>query len=467
MGIPIFPLSKNELKRQQKYEDEEVTLSDEELSMSVEGTPFDAFQRLDINRQRRLSSLHAPKDILPPDKTATVRQSNITNRADVSAQVRKSLRSIPKSSIRRSKSDIDEVEQCLGRALKDRIFTNSDFHRHESGELKQRHFKSDSNGFHRSNLVRKVSAPMQPDKETKKNLAKVHYQMAVLHGSGRFPEVVPEEPGQSFEDRPAHDAFSVLFHLSHAASLHNAPACLALARVQAGFESSVSNLLPGIVHTDFDAAKVLLRRAMDSENPPTKPKVAAGCLLFQILHDEYQMGESTTCDKEMMGVLEDTLKLVDSLEQEDNEVKQHKRAAERGFELHAGDRVEANFESEGTFYEAIVETVTGDLVTVRYEDDSSEELPMGQVRLLVPPTATQTSLGGPLSDAEAFGTDQSDDDFLIEQYELKFDLAEIKERSGSLKEASTLYEEAAGAALEAGKMKAATKWSLKASELLS
>ena len=83
---------------------------------------------------------------------------------------------------------------------------------------------------------------------------------------------------------------------------------------------------------------------------------------------------------------------------------------------------------------------------------------------MVPPTATQTTMGGPLSDEEAFGSD-SDDNFFVQVYDLKAELAELMERAGDLAQASMLYEEAADAAVAAGKMKTATQWSLKASEL--
>ena len=105
-------------------------------------------------------------------------------------------------------------------------------------------------------------------------------------------------------------------------------------------------------------------------------------------------------------------------------------------------------------------------MTVVYDDDgSSETLPSNRVRLLVPPTATQTSLGGPLSDEKAFGSEGGDDSFLLTRYELQFDLAEILEKKGENEEASVLYAEAADGAMSAGKMKLATEWSLKAAEL--
>lgn len=306
------------------------------------------------------------------------------------------------------------------------------------------------------------------------NLARVHFQLAVLHGSGRFPDVVPANDAKRPEDLPAHDAFSVLFHLSYAASLHNAPACLALARVQAGFESQVSVLLSSIVSTDFEAANMLLSRAMTSPYPPSKPKAAAGCLLFQILQDERHVGGDAgagTSATEMIQVLEDTLQLLALVQQEESDAKQHKATMERrDGGLHSGDRVEADYSLEGTYYSAVVEAVIDQddrkQVTVRYDDDNtSETLPSDHVRLTIPPTSTQTSLGGPLSDEDAFGSDRCDDSFILAKYELEFDMAELKEAAGDLASASVLYESAADGAMAEGKMKTATAWSLKAAEL--
>ena len=80
---------------------------------------------------------------------------------------------------------------------------------------------------------------------------------------GRFPEIVPEPPAGSDAEKPSHDSFSVLFHLSHAASFRNAPACLSLGQVHAGLlvlGSHVSELLINpLVTLDFDAAKDLLQ----------------------------------------------------------------------------------------------------------------------------------------------------------------------------------------------------------------
>ena len=142
-----------------------------------------------------------------------------------------------------------------------------------------------------------------------------------------------------------------------------------------------------------------------------------------------------------------------------------------------GDRVEANYCLEGTYYPGKVVQVDGDepdgggqqaMITVEYDDDgSSESLPSEHVRLLIPPTATQTTLGGPLSDEDAFGSNEDGDDkFLVPIFELQAELAQLKGEFGDVASASALYEQAADGAMSEGKMKTATQWSLKASELL-
>ena len=132
-----------------------------------------------------------------------------------------------------------------------------------------------------------------------------------------------------------------------------------------------------------------------------------------------------------------------------------------------GDRVDADYCLEGAYYAATVISLSedGSMVSVQYDDDSSEEtLSKQHVRPRVPPTATQTTLGGPLSDYDAFGGEDGDDGFLMDVYELQAELAALKEQSGDLQEACELYLKAADGAMGAGKMKRATEWSLKAGE---
>lgn len=471
LGIPIFALSRNELMCQEKYEDDEVTLSDDEGSI---GEVINNFQKLDANRIRRRSVLLSPKDLLPDGLKDTQKRSNLTCRESISKRVRSSL-VVPKPpGTTRSSNDVDEVTSCLNRAKHDLVFSHLDFHRKESGELRERCFKKKgSGGFSKRRLstcVRNVSAPMVPTQETLENLGRVHYQLAVLHGMGRFPDTVSGESGGAAED---HDASAVVFHLSYAAALQSAPACLALARVQANLDSSVSDLLNKIVPTDFEAAKELLRRAMSSPYTPTSPKAAAGCLLIQILTDESCLFGGLSCSDEMMAhLLTETIQLIDLAKKENDEAKEHKLRCS-GVKMHLnfneGNRVEGNYSLEGTYYSATVQCVSDDgrFVTVCYDDDgSSENLEMNHVRFLTPPTATQTTMGGPLSDEDAFGSEGGDDStFLMESYNLRAELAQLKERMGRRDEASELYALAADGAMDAGKMKVASEWSLKAGEL--
>jgi elongation factor 2 kinase len=142
--------------------------------------------------------------------------------------------------------------------LVDTVFDHTAFHRFESGEIKPRHFRGDTNDDMESNLGRGVSKrgtvlpkkqqpqpPMKISEETMSNLGKIHYHLACLHGADRFPEMVPSN-GECLEDRPSHCISSVVFHLCCAASLRHAPACLALARARIGLDSFVC-VFPGSV----------------------------------------------------------------------------------------------------------------------------------------------------------------------------------------------------------------------------
>jgi hypothetical protein len=87
-------------------------------------------------------------------------------------------------------------------------------------------------------MPKRAQPPMNITEETKYNLGKVHYHLACLHGTDRFPEMVSSN-GESLEEKPSHCISSVIFHLSCAASLGDAPACLALARARIGLDSFV------------------------------------------------------------------------------------------------------------------------------------------------------------------------------------------------------------------------------------
>lgn len=288
--------------------------------------------------------------------------------------------------------------------------------------------------------------------------------MACLHGLGRFPEDVPANAIHEDDtaDEP-HDVFSVLFHLCHAASLYNVPACLSLARVKAGLDTTVSSILPTVVPVDFEGAKDVLRRAMESPQSPAEPKVSAGALLFQILHDE-----GTASPVTMMSVLEDTLALKAVAEQEAEDIVRHRERAARGGGVHIGDKVEANYALEGTYYPGVVVEVSSDggAISVKYEDDDSVEiLPLEHVRQLVPPNMNPSDSACTLSDAEALGGENLDEKCILETYVMKVELAELKAAAGDVSRAAELFQEAADGAMDDGKMQTATKWSLRATEL--
>jgi hypothetical protein len=476
LGIPVFPLSKNELKHQAKYEDDVYSLSGDNSSFMEAVKGLDKFAAMDLNRNRRQSMLITPPQEINPDESRnTEKRSNMTQRD----QIRRSLTTtrMAKPIFVRTSSQMDEVKHCLDLAKKDFIFDNKAFHRKSSGEMMARPAAQ----VRQSLMIRHVSDVMVIEDETKLNLGKVHYQLAVLHGMGRFPDVVPVGPDEIKADVAPHDAFSVLFHLAHSASLGCVAACLALGRLQAGLGTTVSELLDTVVPIDFDAAKDLFRRALNSNFPPTTPKAAAGCLLYQMYLDEretqdYCEDEDTfgmnepVSDTTIMHLLEEIIKLMDESEIEEAEAKLHNNVgAEAGRQFRVGDRAEGNYCLEGSFYPGDVESVSedGQEVVIRYDDDgSTESLTLENIRLVIPPTATQTALGGPLSDKEALGSENSDEKCLTEKYELKAELAELNLKLESKEAAAALFEEASNEAMTAGKMKKASEWSLKAAELM-
>jgi hypothetical protein len=475
MGIPVFALSKNELKDQAKYEDDVYSLSSGNSSFKEAVKGLDRFAAMDLNRDRRNSVLMIPPleiQNLSEDMKDTERRSNQSKvRDDIKKSLRKSLRTPPKPVFSRTTSDVDEVKVCLDLAKQDFHFDHKAFRRKASGEMMAHVKKQDKRRS--SLLIRRVSEPMPISPETRYNLGKVHYQLAVLHGMGRFPEVVQLRPDENPQDAPPHDAFSVLYHLAHSASMNCVASCLALGRLHAGLGTCVSTLISTIAPIDFDTAKDLLQRAIQSPFPPAAPKAAAGCLLYQIYLDERESDDleaEKASDTTIMHLLDDVLKLIAESKTEEEELDCHKKRIEvTGAGFQVGDRVQGNYYLEGNFYPGVVTSVSEDGIEffVKYDDDGSiESLTKEHVRLSIPLTATQTALGGPLSDEEALGIENSDEKCLVETYELRAELAELKERVGDKQSAAALYEEASNEAMAANKMKKATELSLKASELI-
>mmetsp|Transcript_26278 Transcript_26278/g.56418 ORF Transcript_26278/g.56418 Transcript_26278/m.56418 type:complete len:758 (-) Transcript_26278:98-2371(-) len=481
LGIPIFPLSRNEKRHQAKYNDEESTLS-EEMS-ALEDDMKCRFRKLDANRQQRKSVLMRPTDIQCDHSVDTARRSNIS---DMSKTIQKSMRQLKMSTpsvIHRTKSDVDEISSSLGMGLTDAIFDHHAFHRFESGEIKPRHVRTEfpeKNGdksegrrvkgmkrgtvFAKS-MMKVTAPPMNVTAETKSNLGRVHYHLACLHGMDRFPEIVPDTHGGNVEDKPSHDIFSVIFHLCHAASLYDVPACLALARARVGLDTYVSPLLKSNVTIDFESSKEFCRRAMASERSNAAPKVAAGCLLYQIIEDE-----GTAGDVEKMNILEETLNMMKLTVEEAEIMKEHTNKQSRGKAegFHVGDKVEGNYFMEGSFYPGVVVEVgkDGNSLAIQYDDDgSTETLSNENVRSLEPASEILAAQTARLSDEEALGTVNTDEQCMFEEYDLMAKLAKLRAKTGEYSDAAALFQEAADLAMNAGKMKTANSWSMRAAEL--
>ena len=177
---------------------------------------------------------------------------------------------------------------------------------------------------------------------------------------------------------------------------------------------------------------------------------------------------ANTEDAALINLITDILSLMSVTEEEKQSKASHNKTKILAHAFHDGDRVMANYFLEGNFYPGVVDSIAEDgIITVKYDDDgSTEALSKDNVRHIIPPTATQTDLGGPLTDEEALGMENSDEKICMDAFQLKAELAELYTKTGNKEKASSLYEEASSEAMEAGKMKTATKWSLKASELV-
>jgi elongation factor 2 kinase len=181
MGIPIFPLSRNELKNQAKYDEDEVTVSDDGSTFSDE-RKLDKFARIDLNRQSRRQSLMIPPMKLElggsQEEVPTARRSNVfKTSAEVSHAIRQSMKmSMGKVKLSRSSSDVNEVMSCLRLATADPVYDHRAFHRKASGEIRERRHRTSSEPHthkRRGSVMNTVADVIVPTEETKENLGKV------------------------------------------------------------------------------------------------------------------------------------------------------------------------------------------------------------------------------------------------------------------------------------------------------
>ena len=108
----------------------------------------------------------------------------------------------------------------------------------------------------------------------------------------------------------------------------------------------------------------------------------------------------------------------------------------------------------------------GNSAVIQYDDDgSTESLTNENLRSLEPPSAISAHHTVRLSDEEALGMHNTDEECLFEDYDLMAKLAELKANTGDQSGAAELFQEAAELAMNAGKMKTANGWSMRAAEL--
>lgn len=197
-----------------------------------------------------------------------------------------------------------------------------------------------------------------------------------------------------------------------------------------------------------------------STSSTVAPRIAAGCLLFHIIDDE-----GITTDSEKISVLEETLAMMKISASSDSMNADDPSDVGR---FTSGDQVDGNYCMEGTFYSGVVVEVCddGSSVVIQYDDDgTTEKLSLDNVRYREPERKNIANGTARLSDDQALGIDNTDEQCLFEDYDLMAKLAELLANTGHLTKASALYQEAADLAMDAGKMKTANTWSMRAAEL--
>ncbi len=224
---------------------------------------------------------------------------------------------------------------------------------------------------------------------------------------------------------------------------------------------SRSPLLKSTVPINIQSSKEYCKRAMASTKSNAAPRIAAGCLLFHIIEDE-----GVAVDVEKMRVLEDTLAMMKISENKADCVNASNPS--NVDMLTPGEKVKGNYCMEGTFYSGVVVEVCdyGNSVVIQYDDDgTTEKLSLDNVRSCEPVPKQIAGGTARLSDDEALGIVNTDEQCLFEDYDLMAKLAELLANAGHLTKASVLYQEAADFAMDAGKMKTANTWSSLAADL--
>jgi hypothetical protein len=177
--------------------------------------------------------------------------------------------------------------------------------------------------------------------------------------------------------------------------------------------------------------------------------------------------EGVAMDVEKMVVLEDTLAVMKLSTNEADGVNASNPPSVNSHRFTPDDKVLGNYCMEGTFYSGVVLEVDDGLsVVVQYDDGgTTEKLTLENIRSCEPATEVVSSRTSRLSDDEALGLVNTDEQCLFENYDLMAKLAELHANIGQPSEAISLYQEAADLAMDAGKMKAANTWSTLAAEL--
>ena len=421
LGVPIFPLSRPELQRLNKEEEEAKAAADKPLPPVAPPAQRRAsmLARKDAVLMKRLEIKKTFETLKKIIDEGDEDEGDDEGEKDED-EVEQSERERAQVGVRpRGKSRSDSMVDHLRHALKVAA-TGASFE-----------YMNDPSLTKILDERQHAHVAIIPDDNLKAILGKVHVDISVLYGMRRFAD---SNNGEICIE-------SAFFHICHAASLGNATAMLALGRLLLGLGSSLCEGLLG--HVDVDDASALEHLRKAAATHEGAEATAAACLIAK-----YGKGGAEERSTNAERVLRD--------------VAAAKEAAAKANRIvfKVDETVEAAFEMGADYYRAQVREILdgGNRYRVFYiEDEVEEELSGDFIRRI----EGGGGCGGGGDDDDAPPTPASvpekeclsgDVALALQEYDILALLGSLSKARGDMEQASAYYSRAATSAMAAGKM---------------
>ena len=160
---------------------------------NIQHTAEDARLGIDSHADMSYAGKNARIIRIEEGRTSTVYPFNDSMSASFQISMKSSIHAVPRL---KDASEVEAVAICLERSHDDFAYDEISIDHQVSDEANATNNNTRDEGMRSLNLrrtvVQHVSAPMFLSELTMKNLGRVHYQLAVLHGIGRFQDEMPE-----------------------------------------------------------------------------------------------------------------------------------------------------------------------------------------------------------------------------------------------------------------------------------